>query len=232
MLDGKTIIVTGAAGALGREVVLKLNALNACLILVDRLPPAAAFPELAGDARHLMLEGDVSDEVAMRQLVDRAVIHCGAIDGVLHLAGGFTMGEAVSELSRETWDAMMTLNAWSFIALSRAVVPHMRVRGGAIVAVSARAAARGEANMAAYCAAKSALQRLVESLSAEVREHGIRVNSVAPSIIDTPANRQAMPDADPSRWVSREGLAGTLAFLLSDAARDIHGTHLVVSGLC
>lgn len=102
----------------------------------------------------------------------------------------------------------------------------------AIVAVSARAAARGEANMAAYCAAKSALQRLVESLSAEVREHGIRVNSVAPSIIDTPANRQAMPDADPSRWVSREGLAGTLAFLLSDAARDIHGTHLVVSGLC
>jgi NAD(P)-dependent dehydrogenase (short-subunit alcohol dehydrogenase family) len=142
------------------------------------------------------------------------------------------MGEAVSELSRETWDAMMTLNAWSFIALSRAVVPHMRVRGGAIVAVSARAAARGEANMAAYCAAKSALQRLVESLSAEVREHGIRVNSVAPSIIDTPANRQAMPDADPSRWVSREGLAGTLAFLLSDAARDIHGTHLVVSGLC
>jgi NAD(P)-dependent dehydrogenase (short-subunit alcohol dehydrogenase family) len=83
--------------------------------------------------------------------------------------------------------------------------------------------------MSAYCAAKSALQRLVESLSAEVRENNIRVNSVAPSIIDTPANRAAMPDADHSRWVPTAHLAETIAFLTSDAAASIHGQHLVVA---
>ncbi|MFA7540651.1 MAG: SDR family NAD(P)-dependent oxidoreductase [Lysobacterales bacterium] len=135
-------------------------------------------------------------------------------------------------MSRATWEHMLALNAWSFVAAARAVVPGMVERGqGRIIAVSARAAAQGAAGMAAYVAAKSALQRLVETLSAEVREQGIAVNSIAPSIIDTAANRQDMPDADPARWVAPVTLAETIGFLASEAGGAIHGQHLVVSGL-
>lgn len=231
MFDDRIILITGAAGALGRAAVSHMQALNARLVLIDRLPLAEVFPDLAHDSRHMLLSGDVTDEAEMTRLVAQALERQGAIDAVLHIAGGFTMGEATHATTRETWDRMMNLNAWSFIAVSRAVVPHMVARGGAIVAVSARAASQGAAHMAAYCAAKSALQRLVESLSAEVRECGVRVNSVAPSLIDTPANRADMPDAEHNRWVPTARLASTLAFLISDGACDIHGVHLTVSGL-
>lgn len=142
------------------------------------------------------------------------------------------MGEDVASLTRGTWDHMLNLNTWSFVSITTAAIPYMNSPAGSqIVAVSARAAAQGVASMGAYCAAKSALQRLVESLSAEVRERGIRVNSVAPSIIDTPANRSAMPAADAARWVPPQRLAEIILFLCSDAAADIHGQHLTVSAL-
>jgi NAD(P)-dependent dehydrogenase (short-subunit alcohol dehydrogenase family) len=124
---------------------------------------------------------------------------------------------------------MMNLNAWSFVAVTKAFVPQMLGDGaGKIVAVSAASAARGAAHMAAYVASKSALQRLVEALSHEVRAKGINVNSVAPTIMDTPANREAMPDADHSAWVSTAVAARTIAFLTSDAALSVHGQHVVV----
>jgi NAD(P)-dependent dehydrogenase (short-subunit alcohol dehydrogenase family) len=125
---------------------------------------------------------------------------------------------------------MMNLNAWSFIATTKPFIePMKKAGGGAIVAVTARGAQSGAAQMSAYAASKSALQRLVESLSAEVRDAGIRVNSVAPSIIDTPANRSAMPDADHARWVPPQHLAETIAFLTSPGAASIHGQHLIVA---
>ncbi len=229
-----TVLITGAAGALGRAAVATFRAQGSRLVLVERDVSLlhAAFPELTNDARCLSIAADVTDRASIQHAVGVAVQDFGRIDALVHIAGGFTMGEGVHELSREAWDGMMNLNAWSFVACAHAVVPHMRAAGhGQIVAISARSAVRGEAGMSAYIAAKSALQRLVESLSAEVKEHGINVNSVAPSIIDTPANRAAMPDADPARWVPAETLARTLAFLVSPAAASIHGQHVVVSGL-
>lgn len=230
--DDEVVLITGAAGALGRAVVAAFLQRRARLALVGRdlASLQAAFPGLAGDARHGLFAADVTDAAAMQAAGAQVLAQFGRIDVLAHIAGGFSMGEDAHALSRRSWDQMMNLNAWSFVAVTAAVVPAMKAAGrGRIVVVSARAAAAGAAQMGAYIASKSALQRLVETLSAEVREHGINVNSVAPGIIDTPANRAAMPDADPARWVSVEQLAETIGFLASDTAAAIHGQHLVVA---
>jgi len=234
MSQSFNILVTGAAGALGRSVVDTLLLGESRLALLDRDQALLeqAFPTLAGDPRHLLAAADVTDRDAMEAVAGRAIERFGRLHALVHVAGGFAMGEGAHALSRAQWDAMMNLNAWSFVAASGAVVPHMLQHGGGkIVAISARSAKGGLAKMGAYIASKSALQRLVEALSAETRERRINVNSVAPSVIDTPANRHDMPDADPTRWVPPQRLAATIAFLVSSAADQIHGQHIEVSGL-
>ncbi len=232
MSNESTVVITGAAGALGRAVTAAFLSRKARLVLIDRERKLLeqAFPQLASDSRHLLLAADVTSESSMAQTAKEIFAKMGRVHSLVHVAGGFTMGESVFTLSRETWDQMMNLNAWSFIVTAKPFVAPMKAAGGgSIVAITARAALSGAAQMSAYCASKSALQRLVESLSAEVREDGIRVNSVAPSVIDTPANRAAMPGADASRWVPTEHLAETIAFLTSDAAASIHGQHLIIA---
>jgi NAD(P)-dependent dehydrogenase (short-subunit alcohol dehydrogenase family) len=126
----------------------------------------------------------------------------------------------------------MDLNARSILHTARAVVPHMLAAGqGCIVNVGAAGAARGGAAMGAYAASKSAVARLTESMSAELRERGVRVNCVLPTIIDTPENRAAMPKANPALWVAPADLANVIAFLASDAARAVHGASIPVAGL-
>jgi len=141
------------------------------------------------------------------------------------------MGEAVHETSDETWNFLSDLNVRTFLNMARAAVPALLgAGGGKVVAVGAGAAVKGVAQMGAYCATKAGVVRLVEAMSAELREQGINVNCVLPSIIDTPENRRAMPDADPSRWVAPAALADAIAFLASDAARAVHGVALPVTG--
>jgi NAD(P)-dependent dehydrogenase (short-subunit alcohol dehydrogenase family) len=126
----------------------------------------------------------------------------------------------------------MDVNARSLVNVAQAVVPHLIERGGGrIVTVGATAALQGGAHMGAYSASKSALVRLSESMAAELKAHGINVNCVLPSIIDTPDNRAAMPDGDPTRWVAPQALAEVIAFLCSDGARAIHGATIPVRGL-
>jgi NAD(P)-dependent dehydrogenase (short-subunit alcohol dehydrogenase family) len=127
---------------------------------------------------------------------------------------------------------MLDLNVRAFLHISEAVVPAMLAAGrGRIVTVGAFGAQRGGAHVGAYAASKAALQRLTESMSAELKGQGIHVNCVLPSIIDTADNRAAMPDADPSQWVAPAALADVIAFLGSDAARAIHGASIPVTGL-
>ena len=217
-------LITGAAGALGRAVAQRLGGEGARLVLLDRdaavlkqLFPQAAFAEAV----------DITDEAAVEATVQRALAALGRLDAVVHVAGGFEMGEAVDALSRASWERMMALNAWSFVALARACVPAMqRQRGGVVIAVSAAAAGAGQGLKGAYIASKSALQRLVETLAAEVAGSGVRVNSVAPTTLDTPANRAAMPDADRSAWVRLESAADAIAFLATPAGAAVHGQHL------
>lgn len=217
------ILITGAAGALGRAVAQRLAADGASLVLFDR--DAAAlnqlFPQAVAEAV------DITDEGAVAAAVQRALQALGRLDALVHVAGGFEMGETVDALSRASWDRMIALNAWSFVALAKACVPAMkRQGGGSVVAVSAAAAGSGQALKGAYTAAKSALQRLVETLASECAGSGVRVNSVAPTTLDTPANRATMPDADRSGWVSLESAADAIAFLATKAGAAVHGQHL------
>jgi NAD(P)-dependent dehydrogenase (short-subunit alcohol dehydrogenase family) len=142
------------------------------------------------------------------------------------------MGEAVHETADKTWDLMWDLNVRTLLNVVRAAVPHMIGRGGGrIVNVGAFSAQKGLAQMAAYCAAKSDVIRITESMAAELREKNINVNCVLPTILDTPENRAAMPRADASKWVATQDLASVIVFLASDSAHAIHGASVPVTGL-
>jgi len=226
----RTVLVTGAAGHLGRAVVSAFAAQGASLVLLDR--QQALLDEAFGaGSSHLLLAVDLLDRAQTQAALDAAIERFGRIDVLCHLAGGFRMGEPVHQTSDADWDFLFDINTRTLRNVARAAVPHLIAAGrGRIVTVGAAAALRGAAHMGAYAAAKSATVRLTESMSAELRDRGINVNCVLPTIIDTPENRASMPDADPTRWVSPDALAAVIAFLASDAARAVHGVALPVSG--
>jgi len=224
-LRGKTVLVTGANGALGSAVADRAQSLGASLLLASRhfdAGVAARFPDA------WLLEIDLAQPGALQASLSQA----GTVDVLFNIAGGFAMGESSYDATGREWDAMFRINVDTLRQALAAVVPGMVAQGrGSIVNVGALSALRGQAGMGAYIASKSAVLRLTESLSAEVRERGVNVNAVLPSIIDTPANRSAMPDADPARWVAPTDLANVICFLGSDAARAIHGALVPVAGL-
>lgn len=229
----KTVMITGAAGHLGRAVAALFAERGARLVLVDRDGAAlqAAFGS-TDDGRRLLVATDLLDAAGAQVALAAAIARCGRIDALCHLAGGFRMGEAVHETSEATWNFMLDLNARSLLTVARAVVPPMVAQGGGrIVCIGAYSAQHGAARMGAYIASKSSLIRLVESMSEELKAQNVNVNCVLPTILDTPDNRAAMPDADPTRWVAPRALAEVIAFLVSDAARAIHGAALPVTGL-
>ncbi|HRH87018.1 MAG TPA: SDR family NAD(P)-dependent oxidoreductase [Rubrivivax sp.] len=232
MLTSRTVLITGAAGHLGRAVAAAFDADGAQLVLVDReaAPLEAAFG--GNGERRLLAPCDLLDAAAVQQVVDAALQRFGRIDVLCNIAGGFGMGEAVHETSDATWERLLDLNARTLLHAARAVVPAMLARrSGKIVNVGAASAHKGLARMGAYTASKSVVVRLTEAMAAELRDQGINVNCVLPTIIDTPDNRRAMPDADPSRWVAPADLAAVMRFLASDAARAVHGAALPVAGL-
>lgn len=227
------VLITGAAGQLGRAVVGHFAARGERLALLgrDREALEALIGQFEG-ATALPLAADLLDAAQVAGAVEQAVDRFGGVAAAVHLAGGFTMGEAVHEAAAANWRRMLDLNVNTMLHSAAAVVPLMRqARRGFIVNIGAASAQRGTARMGPYIASKSALMRLTESMSAELRNEGINVNAVLPGIIDTPANRKAMPDADPRRWVAPDALAEVIGFLASDAARAIHGALIPVTGL-
>lgn len=228
---GQTVVVTGAAGNLGRATAGAFAAAGARLVLVDLDGDALdrAFGEASSEC--LLAPADLRDRAMVDATVRTAIERFGRIDALCNIAGGFRMGAPVHETTDDDWDFLFDLNARSLLNAARAVVPPMLVAGsGRIVNVGAFAALQGAALMGAYCASKSAVIRLTESMADELRPHGINVNCVLPTIIDTPENRAAMPDADPSRWVAPADLASVILFLASPASRAVHGAAVPVSG--
>jgi NAD(P)-dependent dehydrogenase (short-subunit alcohol dehydrogenase family) len=228
----RVVMVTGAAGNLGSAVARAFQAAGAKLILVDRAADRLPrlFPELVDAADHyLAVSVDLMRPDVVEATVEAAVARLGRIDVLANVAGGYRAGTAVHETPLETWDFMLNLNARTAFSVSRAVIPHMLQQGaGKIIHVSARAGQQGSAKMAAYSASKSAVLRLTESMAAELKRQDINVNCVLPSTIDTPQNREAMPNADYSRWVKPEAIADVIMFLASDAARAVHGAAIPV----
>ena len=228
-LSNNVAIITGAVGNLGTAVANAFGAAGAQTVLVDRSQDrlTQAFGE---DANRYLLGGvDLTLEESVQALVASALERFGRVDALINTVGGFRGGKAVHEEDLANWDMMMTVNLRTVVLTCRAVIPAMLNReSGAIVNVSAGAALSGPAGLAAYSASKAAVLRLTESLSNEVKAHGVRVNAILPGTIDTPQNREAMPTADPSTWVKPEEIADVILFLASDAAWAVTGASLPV----
>lgn len=221
--QGQVAVVTGAAGALGAAVVERFADLGATIAQLDVV-------DIAND--HYAARCDLMDKEATAVAINDIVRELGRIDVVANIAGGFAMGEAVHETSTDTWEFLMGLNASSVLNVARAAVPQMLARGrGKIVNVGAGPGQKGVGLMGAYAASKSVVIRLTETMADELKEQGINVNCVIPSIIDTERNRSDMPDADFSRWVTPEAMARVISFLASRDAEPIHGAAVPVAGL-
>ena len=232
-LDGKVAIVTGAAGNLGRAVVRALIDQGAQIALVDldAEPRERLRADLPAGGAAAYFSANLIAPESVSAMAEKVLTRFGRIDILTNIAGGFIMGPPLHETNDKDWDFMMDLNARTVFNCCRAVVPHMLTAGGGkIVNVSARAATQGKGQMAPYCASKAAVITLTESLAAEHRHNGINVNCILPGTVDTPQNREAMPDQDHSRWVPTEALADVILFLASDAARCVTGAAVPVYG--
>ena len=229
---GKTIFITGAAGNVGRAVVQKFAAEGANLALVDTKTEylESMLKDVGISGSYLLLAGDLGKPDEADAAVIATEKEFGTIDGMAHIAGGFASGEPVHTSPLATFEKMMYLNAQLTYVIGGRVARHMVEKGvaGSIACVLAKAGLRGGKNMGAYTASKAAAQRIVESMALELRENNIRVNGIMPSIIDTPANRRDMPNADFSKWVQAAQVADIIAFLLSDASSAISGDSLEV----
>lgn len=231
---GRVAVVTGVTGNLGGAAARAFLRSGASLVLPERGRGrlAAALGDEWDPARALGVEGvDATDPRAVARAVQAGLERFGRIDILVNTVGGYRGGSSVAETPIETWDFLMDLNARSMLVPCRAVIPRMLADGaGKIVSVSARAGLSGPAKLGMYSASKSAVIRLTEALSAEVKDHGINVNCVLPGTIDTPENRESMPKADPARWVPPEAIADVILFLASDASRAIHGAAIPAYG--
>lgn len=225
-LEDHCIAVTGGFGVLGRALGEVLAAEGARVALLDKTAAPADLP-----AGILALGGvDLDQADVARRALDRTASAFGRLDGLVNVAGGFQW-ETVEAGSVETWDRLYALNVRTALLASQAALPHLLARGGGrIVNVGALAAGNAALGMGAYAAAKSGVARLTEALAEEFKDHGVAVNAVLPSIIDTPANRADMPQADVTRWVRPDALARVIGFLLSDAAAPITGALIPVKG--
>ncbi len=230
--DNQCVIVTGASGNLGAAVARAFVERGANLVLVDRSREHLEHAGFSDNTRQLISVTDLLDQAQVNAMVQAAVAKFGGIQVLCNIAGGFRMGEAVHETSDVNWNFLFDINTRTLLHASRAVVPEMlNQKRGKIINVGAFGAQKGGAEMGAYAASKASVMRLTESMAAELREQGINVNAVLPTIIDTPQNRKDMPGANPAKWVAPEALADVVMFLASDAARAVHGALVPVTGL-
>ena len=234
-LERRSAVVTGGTGNLGHAVVAAYLGANAhvCVAVRDAAKGTAlqaALADQAGtldDPRLMVVNADPADPLAMAALVDQVMRAWGRLDILANLAGRFASGSPNdADAAQELWEA----NVRTTLVAAEACLRPMRARGrGRIVSVAASAALRGGKGAAGYAMSKSAIVRWTESLAAEVKGEGITVNCVLPGTIDHPANRAAMPKADPATWASPAEVAATILFLSSDEASGITGAAIPIT---
>jgi len=231
-MTGRIAVVTGGTGALGQAVALRLLADGAIVAVpyaVEDERARLTQRVAAGDRQRLILQAaDVIDVKAMTAFADGIVAARGRIDILVAGVGGFAGGSLV-ETDLETWKRMLDLNLTSVFSAAKAVVPAMvRARYGRVVVVASRAVVPPSGGFIAYTVAKAGAIAFTQALSQETHPHGITVNAVLPSTMDTPANRAAMPDSDRKGWVPVEAVADAIAVLAREASAYITGTLLAI----
>jgi|SRR5579863_1017557 len=231
--SGKVVLVAGGTGGLGSAVSLAFLEEGARVIVTYRnREEFAALADAAG--ANSPLEGhpvDVLDESGVGQFIDRVIANHARLDAMVNTVGGYAGGVKLWDLDTKVFDRMIALNLRAGLLLSRAAIPAMlKAKRGVIVNVASKAAVEHTAGDAAYAASKAGALAMMDSLAGDLKGTGVRVNSVLPGIIDTEANRKAMPGADFAKWPKPQDIARVILFLCSDAAKVIHGAALPVYG--
>lgn len=231
--NGKVALVAGGTGGLGRAVSLAfLEAGYAVAVSYQQPEKWTALEKDAGPRARL--EGfrvDVTDEAAVKGLIETLVSKHGRLDALVNAAGAYAGGIKLWELQASVFEKMLTLNLRSGFVLAHGVVPAMlKQRSGVIVNIAAKAALDHAAGASAYAASKAAALAMMDSLAADLKGTGVRVNSVLPSIIDTEANRGAMPGSDFAKWPKPAEIARVILFLCSDDAKVVQGAAVPVYG--
>lgn len=231
--SGKTVIITGASGHLGGAVAQGFAAAGASIALVDvdaeRLQKVAdALPHAD---RHQVFAADLTQPQPVTDALSAITAHFKTVDVLAHTVGGFAAGKPVHEAGISTLEQMIRLNVRPVYLMGGAVAQHMLDHkiAGKLIFVLAMAGKKGGKNRAAYTASKAAATRIMESMAEELKDAGINVNGVSPSTIDTPANRESMPDADFSKWVTPQQLTDAIQYLASDQSSALHGVNLEVA---
>lgn len=229
----QVVVVTGAAGNLGRAVAQVFAEQGAAVAMLDLNDQGieAAMKDLPEGANARAFPVNLMEASSVDATMQAVLDHFGRIDVLANIAGGFSMGPLLQDTDDKPWEFMMNLNARSVFYTCRAAIPHLHDGGGGrIINVSARAAQEGKGRMGPYCASKAAVKTLTESLAAENKFDNINVNCILPGTIDTPQNRNDMPDADFDKWVPPAALADVVMFLASDASRCVTGAAIPVYG--
>lgn len=232
--QNQVVLVTGAAGNLGQAVARTFFSRGACVALADRTPDRLGqiYPDWVSLPQVLFaVPFDMDSPEAVRLLVARIVDRFGRLDILANTVGGYRAGQPIHQTTLDTYDLMFHVNTRTAFIISQAVIPVMITQGsGKIIHVASRGGLTGAANAASYCAAKSALINLTESMALELKGNGINVNCVLPGVIDTPQNRAATPNANTSKWVTPEAIADVILFLASHEARAVQGAAIPITG--
>ena len=227
----RVVVVTGGFGTLGRTVGRVFSDHGWKAALLDKAPAPDEATAAQLDAAWWRGGVELTDLDAARAAMAAAVEQLGALDAIVNVAGGFRW-ETLADGSLDTGDLMYQMNVRTAAVASKAALEYLAggARGGRIINIGAGSAVKAGMGMGAYTASKSGVMRLTEALAEELKDQSITVNAVLPGIIDTPQNRNDMPDADFSRWVRPEEIANVILFLASDAASGVTGALIPVIG--
>lgn len=226
-MKGKIALVTGANGGLGTYVTQALLDAGATVIGLARKIEQSQF----NHANFTALPAEISTASGAKAAVDSLVAQFGKLDIVAHTVGGFAGGQSIAETDDATFQRMFDVNLNSTFYLLRAAIPVMRKTGnGRIVAIGSRAALEPGAGVGAYSASKAAMVSLIRTIAQENKDAGITANAILPGTMDTPANRNSMPNSDFSKWVRPAAVASLIAWLVSDAGKDVNGAVIPVYG--
>jgi NAD(P)-dependent dehydrogenase (short-subunit alcohol dehydrogenase family) len=226
-MNGKIVLVTGANGGLGTSVTQAFLEAGATVVGTSQSIQQSAF----GSANFTALPADVSKLEGSKRLVDEIVGRFGKLDVLAHTVGGFAGGQSVADTDDGTLQRMLDVNVQATFHILRAAIPALNKTGdGRIIAIGSRQAVQPGRNVGAYSASKAAMVSLIQTVALENTKAGLKANVILPGTMDTPGNRQAMPNADFSKWVQPSSVAGLMVWLAGEAGRDVNGAVIPIYG--